>query len=140
MIKLPMFKVVGNEDPDQFWFVIRVVWEAQGVMDENIKKATLVSALQDRVMTWYLKHSNENTNVGILDIQAVLNKEFGRAKLEAQSIIGFKEITMLPSETLWELDQRLKCTIHKANMTLTDGKHCEWFVASLTRHLRKELS
>jgi len=69
----------------------------------------------------------------------VLNKEFRRLKSEAQSIIGFKEITMLPSETPWELDQRLKCTIHEANMTLMDGKHCEWFVALLTPHLRNAL-
>jgi len=40
-----------------------------------------------------------------------LKREFSRLKSEAQSIIRFKEITMLPSEALWELDQRLKCTI-----------------------------
>ena len=50
-IKLPVFKGVGNEDLDQFWFVIKAVWEAQGVMDDNIKKATLVNALQDRALT-----------------------------------------------------------------------------------------
>jgi len=44
-IKLPVFKGVGNKDPDQFWFVVRAVWEAHGVTDDNIKKATLVSAL-----------------------------------------------------------------------------------------------
>ena len=30
--------------------------------------------------------------------------------------------------------------IHEANMTLTDGQHCAWFVASLTPHLRTALS
>ena len=128
-IKFPVLKGVGNEDPDQFWFVIKAVWEAQGVTDDNIKKATFVSALQDRVLTWYIKNSNENLNAGIADIQVALNKEFSKPKSEAQSIIGFKEITMLPSETPWELDRRLKCTIIEDNMTLTDGKHCEWFVA-----------
>ena len=44
-IKLPIFRGVGNEDLDQFWFVVRAVWEAQGVTDENIKKATLVNTL-----------------------------------------------------------------------------------------------
>lgn len=43
---------------------------------------------------------------------------------------------MLRSETPWELDQRLKCTICEANMKLTDGEHHEWFVALLTPHLR----
>lgn len=47
---------------------------------------------------------------------------------------------MLPDETPWDLDQRLKSTIHKANMTLTDAKHHAWFVASPTPHLRMALS
>jgi len=57
-----------------------------------------------------------------------------------QSIIGFKEVMMLPSETPWDLDQRLKSMIHEANMTLTDAQHHAWFVASLTPHLRTVLS
>ncbi len=99
-----MFKGVGNEDLDQFWFVVSVVWEAQGVIDENIKKAMLVSALQDHALTWYIKHSNDNLNTQIIDIQATLNKEFSRPRSETQSIIGFKEIVMLLGETPWELD------------------------------------
>jgi len=62
-IKFPVFKGLGNEDLDQFWFVVRAVWEVQGVMDDNIKKVTLVSALQDCALTWYIKHSNDNPNV-----------------------------------------------------------------------------
>jgi len=79
-IKLSVFKGVGNKDPDQFWFVVKAVWEAQGVTDDNIKKATLVSALQDRTLMWYIKHSNDNPNVGIMDIQAMLNREFSGPK------------------------------------------------------------
>ena len=108
----------------------------QGVTNDSIKKETLFSALQDRILTWYIKNSNDNPNVGITNIQTALKREFSRLKSEAQSIIGFKEITMLPGETPWELDQRLKCTICEANMTLTDGQHCERFVASPTLHLR----
>jgi len=47
---------------------------------------------------------------------------------------------MLPSETAWELDRRMKCTIREANMNLTDGQHHEWFVASLLLYLRSALS
>lgn len=47
---------------------------------------------------------------------------------------------MLPGETPWDLDQRLKNTIRKANMTLKDTQHWAWFVASLTPHLRTVLS
>ena len=81
-IKLLVLKGVGNDGLDQFWFVIRAVWEAQGVTDDNIKKVTLVSAQQDHVLTWYIKYSNDNPNAGITYIQSVLNNEFSRPKLE----------------------------------------------------------
>ena len=47
---------------------------------------------------------------------------------------------MLPSETPWDLDQRLKSTIHETNMMLTDAQHRARFVASMTPHLRMALS
>ena len=99
VIKSPVFRGVGKEDPDQFWFVVRAVWEAHGIMDDNIKMATLVSALQDCTLTWYIKHSNDHPNAGIVEIQNALNREFSWPKSETQSIIGFKEITMLLGET-----------------------------------------
>jgi len=139
-VKLPLFKGLGNEDPDQFWFVVRVVWEVQHVTDDHIKKATLVSSLQDHVLTWYIKYSNDNPNARVEGTQIALNREFNRHKSKAQSIVRFKEITMQPGEMPCELDQRLKCAIHEANMNLTDGQHCKWFVASLLSHLRVTLS
>lgn len=47
---------------------------------------------------------------------------------------------MISSETRWDLDQTLKSTIHKVNMTLSDAQNYTWFVASLTLHLRMTLS
>ena len=47
---------------------------------------------------------------------------------------------MLPGETPWELDQRLKCMICEANMNLMDGQQREWFITSLMPHLRSALS
>jgi len=47
---------------------------------------------------------------------------------------------MQSTETPWESDQMLKCTIHEANMNLKDRQHREWFVASLLPHLRVALS
>jgi len=105
-----------------------------------LKNVTLVSALQDHTLTCYIKHSNDHPNVGIAEIQTELNREFSRTKLETQSIIGFKEIAMLPSETPWDLDQRLKSMIHEANMMLTNSQHRAWFMSSLTPHLRMVLS
>ena len=120
--------------------MVKVVWEAQGVVDDNIKKAMLVSVLKDRALNWYINHSNDHPNAGIVEIQTTLNREFSKPKLETQSIIGFKEIVMLPGETPWDLDQRLKSMICEANMNLMDGQHRVWFVASLTPHLRMALS
>lgn len=94
------------------------MWEAQGITDDQMKKATLVSALKDRALTWYIKYFTDNLPSTLADIQTALNKEFSIPKHEAQSIVGFKEIMMKPGETPWDLDQRLKCMIHEANMNL----------------------
>lgn len=63
-----------------------------------MKKATLVSALQDCVLMWYIRYCTDNPMFALVDIQTVLNKEFSRPNSEAQSIVGFKEIMMKPSE------------------------------------------
>ena len=47
---------------------------------------------------------------------------------------------MKPGEKPWDLDHKLKCTVHKANMNLMDGQHREWSVAFLLPHLRVALS
>lgn len=109
-------------------------------MDDNIKKAMLVSVLQGCALKWYIKYSNDHLNVGIMEIQIALNREFNRPKSKTLSIIGFKEITMLPSETPWDLDQRLKGIVREANMTLTNAHHHSWFVVLLSPHLRIVLS
>lgn len=100
-VKLPVFMGAGNEEPGQFWFMVRAIWETQGITDENIKNATLVSVLQDCTLTWYIKYSSDHPNAGIMAIQDALDKEFGRPKSETQSVIGFKGIAMLPGETQW---------------------------------------
>ena len=44
-------EMLYHEDPNQFSFMIRAIWEAQEAMNDNIKKAMLVSALYDHVLT-----------------------------------------------------------------------------------------
>ena len=120
--------------------MVRAIWEAQDVVDDNIKKATLVSVLQDRALTWYINHFNDHPNTSIIEIQAMMNREFSRPKSEMQSIIEFKEIMMLLGETPWYLDQRPKSMSCEANMMLIDPQLCAWFMASLMAHLRTMLS
>lgn len=75
------------------------MWEVQGVTEDHLKKETLVSALQDRELTWYIKYSNDNPNDGVAYIQTMLNKEFNKPKSKAQSLVGFKEIVMKLGKT-----------------------------------------
>ena len=82
-LKLPLFKGLGNEDPNQFWFIARAVWEDQGVTDAHIKKETLINALQDRALTWYIKYYNDNPN-------AALNREFSRPKSKCSRLWDLK--------------------------------------------------
>lgn len=91
-VKLPLFKGLGNEDPNQFWFIVKAKWEAQGIIDDNMKKVTLVSALQDLTLTWNMKYSNDNPDVRVADIQSTLNKEFSRPKSQAQSLWGSRKL------------------------------------------------
>ena len=109
-------------------------------MNDNIKKAQLVTVLQDHALTWYIKYSTNNPLVSLVDTQAALNKEFGKPKSDSQSVIGFKESMTRASEMPWELDQRLKCVIYEANIHFTDSQHHEWFISSLLPHLRIALS
>lgn len=67
-----------------------------------MKKSTLVSALQDRALTWYIKYNIDNPTSTLADIQPALNIEFTRPKFQAQTIVGFKEIMVNPGETPWD--------------------------------------
>ena len=42
--------------------------KAQCIVDDNIRKAMLVSTLQDCALTWYINHSNDHPNAGIVEI------------------------------------------------------------------------
>lgn len=139
LVKKIVFKGSGTEDLDQFWFVANAVWEYQGIVDDQMKKETLLTSLQERVLTCYIKYYTDNPMATLVDIQTALNNEFSRTKSKSQSIVGFKEIMMNPGETPWGLDWRLKCTIRETNMNLTDVRHYEYFVASLLPHLRVSL-
>jgi len=77
-IQLPVFKGACSEDSEKFWFVLNSVWNAQQITDDNIKKLVLVSTLQDRALTWYMKYSGINPTAGITYIHTELKKEFSR--------------------------------------------------------------
>ena len=61
--------------------MVKYVWDAQGIIDDDIKKATLVSAFQDHALTWYMKYSSDHPTESISAIQEALNKEFRLPKV-----------------------------------------------------------
>lgn len=67
-------------------------------------------------MTWYIDFCSDNPLASLANTKAILNKDFSKPKYNSQSVVVFKEIIMRVNETLWELDQRLKCQIREANM------------------------
>ena len=115
-----IFKGIGSDDPEYLWFVTNVVWIAQQITDDNIKKDQLVTTLQDRALTWYIKYCANNPHASLAETQTTFNKEFGKPKSEAQSLIEFKEIMMKVEETTWDFDQRLKFQIRQSNMQVSD--------------------
>lgn len=50
-VKMSVFRGQSLEDPEQFWFVIEVVWKSQQINDDDMKKSQLVTMLQDRMLT-----------------------------------------------------------------------------------------
>lgn len=139
-MKLMIFKGIGSEDTNQFWFVVNAMWMEKQITNDNIKKAQLVTTLHDCALMWYIKYCSDHPMVTLEETKDALNKGFSKPQSDSQSVVGFKEITMRVGETPWELDQRLKCVIWEAKRQLIDGQHCEWFIASLLPHLRIALS
>lgn len=72
-MKLPVFKGVGTEDLEQFWFVADTVWMAQQITNDNMKKAQLVTTLQDRELSWYIKLCTYKPTATMLETQQALN-------------------------------------------------------------------
>lgn len=54
VMKMPIFRAMGIEDPKKVWFVVDVVWKSQQVIDDGLKKAQLVTTLQDRALSLYI--------------------------------------------------------------------------------------
>ena len=62
-IKLPVFKGTGSEDPEQFWFLCEAVWTAKNILDQDIRRAQLVTSFRDRALTWFMNFSSTQNDV-----------------------------------------------------------------------------
>ena len=52
-------------------------------MNDNIKKAQLVTVMRDHTLTWYIKYCYDNPMASLVDTKAPLNKEFINPKSDS---------------------------------------------------------
>ena len=72
-IKLPIFKGTRSEDPEQFLFLCEAVWTANNIMDQNTRRAQLVTFFRDRALTWFMNFSSTQ-NYALADIKKEMIK------------------------------------------------------------------
>ena len=63
-------------------------------------------------------------------------KEFKKPMSESQCITELKDIKQLPTETVWDFDQKFKALIDQVIFSLPPKQHKEWFIAALLPHIR----
>ena len=66
-------------------------------------------------------------------------KEFKKPKSELQCITKLKYIKQLPSELVWDFDQKFKALIDQVSFEFALEQHKEWFIAVLLPHIRVPL-
>jgi hypothetical protein len=54
-LRLPEFKGVGSDDPEQHFFVCEIVWVAKNIQDEAVNIAQLATTFRGRALAWYMK-------------------------------------------------------------------------------------
>ena len=74
-------------------------------MDQDIRRAQLVTSFRDRSLTWLMKFSSTQNHV-LADIKETMIKEFKKPKSESQFITELKEIQQRRGGTYWG---RLTC-------------------------------
>ena len=66
-------------------------------------------------------------------------KEFKKPKSESQCIIELKDIKQLPTELVWDFDQKFKALIDQVSFEFAPEQHKEWFIVALLPHIRLPL-
>ena len=59
-LKIPTFKGMVDEDMERFCFLTELVWVAQGVMGDTMKKVQLSLAFEGRAMDWYMGYVSQH--------------------------------------------------------------------------------
>jgi hypothetical protein len=104
-MRLPTFRGDGSKDPDQHWFLCKVVWSINNVTDETIKRDQFSTTLRDCTLIWYMKLVQGIAQPKPLnEIKTLLVAEFKKPKSESQCITKLKEIKKRVAEPIWEFD------------------------------------
>ena len=133
-IKLPIFNGNGLEEQEQHLFMCDAVCTVRQIQDQNIKKAQMITTLWGHALEWYMKFSL--VPVGVVpktlnEIRLGLIDEFKKLKSGSQCITKIKEIKQLPTESIWDFDQRYKTLMAKVSFQMSDVQHEEWFIIAL---------
>ena len=67
------------------------MWTAKNILDQDIRRAQLVTSFRDRALTWFMKFSSTQNHV-LADIKTAMIKEFKKPKSDPQCITELKEI------------------------------------------------
>ena len=118
-MKLPIFHGNDTDDPEQYWFLCKVVWTARQINDDNVKKVQLATTLHSRVLDWYMifiQVPQGTMEKNLDEIQKGLLDKFKKQKYEAQYITELKEIKQFPNEMVWEFDQSFKTLMSMSSL------------------------
>ena len=91
-------------------------------MDDHLKKEKLVTTLQDKALSWYIKYSINHQFASLKNTKDALHNEFWNVKSQAQFVNEIKEIKKV-NEFAWDFDQKLKCLLQQANLKISDKQH-----------------
>ena len=113
------------------------MWTIKQIHDDNIKLVQLVTTLRERALTWYMKYAA--TPKTLVQVITAMIKEFKKPKSKSQCITELKDIKHLPSESVWDFDQKFKALIDQVSFEFAPEQHKEWFIAALLPHIRLPL-
>ena len=136
-MKQPIFKGTGAEDPKQHWFLCEAMWTIKEINDDNLKLVQLVTTLRDRALTWYIKYTTIPRT--LIQVKTAMIKYFKKPKSKSQCITELKDMKQLPTDSVWDFDQKFKALIDQVSFEFLPEQHKEWFIAALLPHIRLSL-
>ena len=104
-------------------------------MDQNTRRAQLVTSFRDRALTWFMNFSSTQ-NYALVDIRKAMIKEFKKPKSESQCITELREIQQKLGESVWDFDQRFKVLLDQVSFTIGPEQYKEWFITALLPHIK----